>query len=281
MNCRAAFLVVVLALGSSTGAWAADAFASLPSYRATFKMSLVGESSDPTVSSADGQMFFEWKRVCGGYSYLQQSYTDYVSPHGRTQRQELSSQSFESTDGTHYRFHFIDRMDGMTSEEYQGRGRLSLNGKGGVIDYTKPTPGTVDIPAGSVFPTIYTMDILDAAKAGKRVVSRNIFDGMGSESRYDAIAFISDEKKAETQHGFDAMVDPKGILAGHRYWNISIAFYTKTTPGGMPDYQMSARFYDNGVTTHLVFNYGDIIMKGDLERIEPVVDESCTPPRKP
>jgi hypothetical protein len=276
MERRVALLAVAILLGSSTGALAADAFATLPSYRASFKMSMVEANSDSSVQSADGQMFFEWKRVCGGYSYLQQSYTDYVNVNGEVQRQELSSESFESTDGTQYTFHFINRMDGGTTEEFQGQGELSPDGKGGVVTYTKPADATADLPPGTIFPTVYTVDILNAAKAGKHSVRRNIFDGMGDEPRYDADAFIGTEGKAlDAPNAVQAMVDPKGLLVGHRYWNVSLAFFTEKTSEGLPDYEMSARFYDNGVTTNLLFNYGDIVMKGELERIEPAVDETC------
>lgn len=286
MKKTAALLATGLILGSSTGAstgaLAADAFAALPSYRASFKMSLLKARSDASVASADGQMFFEWKRVCGGYSYLQKSYTDYVTNEGEVQRQELTSESFESTDGTEYTFHFVDRMDGTLVEEYQGRGTLSPDGKGGLVEYSKPAPAEVELRAGTVFPTVYTLDILNAARAGKRTVSRSIFDGMGDEARYDANAFIAKEMKPEPATPFDDMIDPKGLLTGHRSWNVDIAFYTDTTSDGLPDYEMSARFYDNGVTTDLTFNYGDIQMKGDLERIEPVVDETCgRAPKKP
>ena len=279
MKSPAALIAVVLILGSSmgasTGASAEDAFATLPSYRASFKMSLLKARSDASINSADGQMFFEWKRVCGGYSYLQKSYTDYVTNEGELQRQELTSDSFESTDGTQYTFHFVDRMDGKVAEEYQGRGTLSPDGKGGLVEYSKPARAEVELPVGTIFPTLYTLDILNAAKAGKRTVSRSIFDGMGDEAQYDANAFVVKERKPEPATPFDDMIDPKGLLAGHRSWDVSIAFYTNTTSEGLPDYEMSARFYDNGVTTDLTFNYGDIQMKGDLERIEPVVDETC------
>ena len=89
MKYRAASLALILLLGSSTVAAAADALAALPSYRASFKMSLVKNNSDSSIQGADGQMFFEWKRACGGYNYVQQSYTDYVSGDGEIQRQEL------------------------------------------------------------------------------------------------------------------------------------------------------------------------------------------------
>jgi hypothetical protein len=278
MKGRAALLALamIMVLGSSAGAMAADVFATLPSYRASFKMSLVKARSDATIQSADGQMFFEWKRVCGGYSYLQKSYTDYVNGDGNVSRQELTSDSFESTDGTQYTFHFTDTMDGQMVQEFQGRGTLSPDGKGGTVDYTKPDDSSVELPAGTIFPTVYTVDILNAARKGKRSVSRNIFDGMGEDPRYDAVAFIGKEGKSlDATNALQAMVDPKGLLVGHHWWNVNLAFYTEKTVDGLPDYEMSARFYDNGVTTDLLFNYGDIVMKGDLERIEPAVDETC------
>ncbi len=275
MKKSTALLAVGLILGSSTGALAADAFASLPSYRASFKMSLLNARTDLGMNSADGQMFFEWKRVCGGYSYLQQSFNDYVTSAGEVQRQELTSDSFESTDGTQYTFHFVNRTDGEVVEEYQGHGVISADGKDGVVDYTKPAPGVVNLPEGTIFPTIFTIDILNAAKKGRRTVSRNIFDGMGADSQYDAHAFIAKALPPEPATPYHTMVDPKGLLEGHKSWIVSLAFYTDTTSDGLPDYQMSARFYDNGVTTELLFDYGDMTMKGDLERIEPVADEPC------
>ena len=262
MKKTAALLAVALILGSSavvsTAAYAADAFSALPSYRASFKMSLLKARSDASIVSADGQMFFEWKRVCGGYSYLQKSYTDYVTNEGELQRQELTSDSFESTDGTRYTFHYIDRMDGTLVEEYQGSGTLSLGGKTGVVEYTKPAPAEVELPKGTVFPTIFTLDILNAAKAGKRTASRKVFDGMGDDAQYDANVFIIKERKPDPATPYDDMIDPKGLLFGHKSWDVSIAFYTDTTVDGLPDYEMSARFYDNGVTSDLLFNYGDI-----------------------
>jgi EipB-like len=281
MKCRAAFLVLALVFGSSAEAAAADAFASLPSYRASFKMSMVENSSDASMTSADGQMFFEWKRVCGGYSYVQQSYTNYVTNDGELQRQELASDSFESTDGTRYKFHFVDRMDGTVIEEFDGHGALSPDGKGGVIEYSKPSLATAELPEETIFPTVFTIDIIRAAKAGKHSASRTIFDGMGEDSLYDAVAFIGGVKGPEADSEIDPKIDPQGLLKGHRWWNVSIAFYTEETSAGLPDYEMSARFYDNGVTTNLQFDYGDIVMKGELERIEPTADETCGAKPKP
>lgn len=263
------------ALGAHSPADAAGV--GLQSYVAYYRMSMESGASSREFSGLDGYIAVEWKRVCGGYAFRQRLSSEYVYASGEEGSQELGVSSWESSDGTVYRFHLTDANEEGDFEEFKGRAVLSPDSSGGYADFAIPEGQSVRIPKGAAFPTVFSNEILSVALAGRRAMSRTVFDGLGEDPMYDTVVFIGDPLPAETASHSS---DPGKVLNGIRSWPVAVAYFIGESRNGAPSYEMSARLFENGVATELRYDYGNLVIRGALEKIEPIDEERCARARR-
>ena len=69
-------------------------------------------------------------------------------------------------------------------------------------------------------------------------------------------------------------------LGAEKFWPVDIAYFDETSEAGedMPDYRISFKLYENGLTRDLEMDYGDFSIHGelvDLAVFEPAASTSC------
>ena len=121
-----------------------------------------------------------------------------------------------------------------------------------------------------------------AARDGKRTMSADLYDGSEGGDKYYATT---------TAIGRQVSPGAKTTLAGLKdgdkldrvpSWPVSIGYF-KPAQGhsdGLPLYEMSYRFHENGVTSSLRIDHGEFAIKGDLKELSYLEAGKC-PPEKP
>ncbi|MBL8580915.1 MAG: DUF1849 family protein, partial [Rhizobiaceae bacterium] len=105
---------------------------------------------------------------------------------------------------------------------------------------------------------------IDKAETGETFYETNLFDGSEDADKVMTTTVVIGKKD---QPGSN---DPEGKalagLAGQSYWPVDIAYFDLKNDDGeeMPEYRISFKLHENGLTRDLVMDYGDFSMKGKL-----------------
>ena len=70
------------------------------------------------------------------------------------------------------------------------------------------------------------------------------------------------------------------MLTAEKFWPVDIAYFDEATEGGedTPEYRISFKLYENGLTRDLDMDYGDFTIHGqlvDLAVFEPDDESTC------
>src|SRR5262245_30464233 len=143
----------------------ADA-ANIASHRAAYVLSLGAAKANSGVSAIDGGMFIDWQEVCGGWTISQRMRFKVYAEEGEVIDNDISFSSWEAQDGLSYRFTLRTVRNGDVVEQLRGRATLDGRGKPGKVEFSEPEGETLDLPAGTIFPTEHSIQLLKSAMAG-------------------------------------------------------------------------------------------------------------------
>lgn len=248
----------------------------LLSHRAVYAMTLKTTADIRTVAAIDGRMVLEWADVCDGYTTNQRMVTEIADAEGHQTITDFVATSWESRDGLKYRFAMRQNVDGETAEEFVGEAVMEGEGEPGEAQFEKPEVKKAALPAGTIFPSEHMADLIAAAIRGDTAVSRIVFDGAGESVVYEAVAFLGQARQEDGEPD-DAEFEGGSLVEGRRWWPVTVAYFPRTTVNeeGVPEFEMSFRMYENGVTGDIVMNYGEFSLSGSLDRLEGLPDPGC------
>ena len=258
MGAAAALLTVAMP-------WSATAIDVEP-HRAVYKMTLERATSASGVIGARGTMLYHWADSCDGWT-IEQRYKLRMQ-YGEQDDAELSISfvTWEAKDGKRYRFNVRKLKDGETTEELRGDARLGANA-GGEAKFVKPDASTLDLPAGTMFPTAHTLALIEAALSGATFLSKQVFDGGTVEGPFEVTGGIGSEHPADP--------NDKNPLLRKRWWPIRLAFFPADSQSPQPDYELGMDLQDNGVARELILDYGNFVVRAKLESLEPMPKPHC------
>lgn len=245
-------------------AGAAQAYEIAP-HRAVYRMALAKATSGSGIANAEGAMALEWGESCEGWTVEQRYRLNLGYTQGGDSDVAVSFVTYEAKDGSSYRF-FIERArPGGVPESISGR---AVRGDKGVrAEFDAPEPATLDLPGDVLFPTQHSLAILDAAVAGRKFVSSMVFDGNEIEEATEITAVIGNPLPVPTEGE---------ALLRRPSWPVRLAFFGPDgAPGGLPDYEMGIRLYDNGIVTEMKLDYGDFIVDAVLDKLEALPKPGC------
>jgi outer membrane protein OmpA-like peptidoglycan-associated protein len=149
---------------------------------------------------------------------------------------------------------------------------LEPNERSGAAEFTKPEQTTIPLKADTLFPTAHTLFLIDRAQAGDQFVVRNVFDG----TTVDDATMISAVIGPTLKPGLDPQDKPiKNTLLLRPSWHMRLAFFPSDSKSEEPDYELGMRLLDNGVSQNMALDYGDYVVRAELERIEPLPKPAC------
>ena len=128
---------------------------------------------------------------------------------------------------------------------------------------------TIQLPAGTLFPSSHTILLIDKAHEGENFLSRQVFDGATDENAVQISAAIGVKVAAD-----DAAVKLSPLLQ-RPGWRFRLAFFPADASVEKPDYELGMRLLDNGVSREMLIDYGEYSIRAKLDDIEPLTKPNC------
>ena len=236
--------------------------AELVPHTALYKLSL-DHAKDGSVAAASGSMTFEMIDACDGWAVRQRLDMTLTNEGGQDVHMVSDYTTFEAKDGLSLRFRMHQATDGETPDDVSGTAKLDAAGGPGLVNYDLPKTGTHKLPAGTLFPTMHTARILDAAQKGTKFLSLPLFDGTSADGEQDSSVVMTGwDKTAPTPQVLAPLKDlPSG--------RVRIAFVDRKASDGSdgPDYQVAMRYWANGVAEDMQMDFGDFVMTGKIDKL--------------
>jgi len=269
-----ALTAACLALASPTVA--APAVAPPPlavsAHRALYTMSLDHADSTSSVDGATGTLYYEWADACDGWT-IQQRYK-LVIHYQQDPPVELTSNylTWESKDGRSFRFNDRETRNGSVDEDIRGEATLNAKDHAGVAIFEKPKPQRFALAAGTLFPTAHTLALIQAGLAGRNYLAANVFDGSVVDGASQVSAVIGKTLPLDDAVRASGVKSP---LLVRRNWPVWLAFFSDAAKDVTPDYALGMHMLENGVSSEMSIDYGDYVIKAQLQSIEPLPKPPC------
>ncbi len=249
----------------------ASAAPTIAPHIAVYKLSLSKSKGTRSVVQAAGRIEFKWVEGCDGWTISQRTELVLTDPEGADFLSGWTMDTWESRDGLSYRFSIRRVQENTEPVVTRGKARLEGPGLGGQVRYSAPEGRWLDLPAGTVFPTRHSLDLLAAAARDEVLMWRTVFDGAGDEGLFGVNAAIAQAIPAGTLPSFDS-----SLIAAMPSWRMRLAFFGSDEQEAEPEHEQGQRIYANGVVDELEFDYSDFALKGSLERLEALPPPDCS-----
>ncbi len=227
----------------------------LAAHRALYELSLASARGD--VTGATGTMSYDVGDACEGWTAHQQLAMTVTNRDGQDIDMLSDYTTYESKDGTTLRFRSRQSTDSAVTAEVNGNATQSASG--GEIRYIQPKPETKPLPKGTLFPMAHTEAVIAAAIAGKKFVELPLFDGTGPDGAQDSTIAVTSWNGPQASKWTD--------LAPLGSGRVHVAFFERGASAQQPEYEVSMRYWENGVADELVMDFGDFVMRGKLKAL--------------
>lgn len=250
--------------------------AGILAHRAVYDLSLLEASERSGISGVRGRLVQEVDRIgCEGFTVNYQIVTEYRNREGKAHVSDIRATSWESADGSSFRFSTRQFLNKSLSEETMGRASRGAEGKSGTGVLSKPSEEQFDLAPEVIFPTEHTSRILDAALEGEQFERSLVYDGTNGKKVFRAVTFVGKERKPG-----EAASDFKGaeVLQNLRSWPVTVSFFEETdNPAGeqTPSHEIRFIMFENAVSRDLVLDYGDFSVRGELKDLAAFEREAC------
>ena len=271
---RLACLAIVLSpvLASSAGVAAA---VPLAQHRAVYDLKLSEASGTSGITGISGRMVYEIRgSACEGYT-VRFRYVTQADTRDASQVTDQQTTTFEDAEGKSFSFVTKSYTDQNLDKEL--RGNATRESDGIKIQIDKPETKSVELEP-TQFPTQHLVDLISRAKTGETFYETSIFDGSEDADKAMTTTVIVG-RQSNTSNG-DPEAKALDGLSGEKFWPVDIAYFDEATEGGedTPEYRISFKLYENGLTRDLEMDYGDFVIEGqlvDLAVFEPDAKSSC------
>jgi hypothetical protein len=167
-------------------------------------------------------------------------------------------------DGRTLRFSLTQVTQGAVSSRVAGQAELGPDGSG-IARYSEPEAKELPIPPGTLLPNTHTIAALNAARAGQRLLVAPIFDGTTADGAQQTTTVLSPWQGP-------ASVPDMPSLSALGSSRMRIAFFEPDAEqaGGAstPSYEVSLRYFENGVADDMIMDFGDFTVRAKLVRLE-------------
>jgi hypothetical protein len=239
----------------------------LQPHLAAYRLMLGSQPGGSALLEVRGGLVIEWQRECDGWASRQRLGFVASTESGDTISHDVRFTSWEASDGSLLRYVVRSYENDELQEEYRGLAELAPD-DGGVADFTAPHEEAVALPAGTVFPTEHMQLVLQAAEAGRRFVSHEVFDGFGFDALTQVTSVIGAPQPLEPLPGHAPDVGSKAA------WPVSMAYYNAAR-GEEPDFEATFLLDAKGVLYDVTLDYGDFRLAASLEQLELLERPDC------
>lgn len=282
----AAAVAAVLASLAMLMCWsapAARAFAAtegvwLAPHRAVYDVTLENSRGPNGVAAVRGRMVFEFVGAsCEGYTLNTRLVTETTNTSGDTTLIDLRWSTWEQGNGEQFRFNSIHYRDRAIAKLASGSATRATSAPGLIVKLTKPEAVKLRYPGSILFPTQHSLEILNAARKGSRILQAKVFDGSEQGRRvYETTAFISKRQPPGGWRKKLAHVANDEALDTLDSWPVTIGYFDSESEGeAKPAYETSFVLFANGVSRDIVIDYGDFAIRGSLKALKFLTPVKC------
>jgi hypothetical protein len=265
MNRTWLLIPTIVVLGT---AGAALAQAALQPHVAAYRLGLDSRGGASALIEVRGGLVIEWQQNCDGW--LSRQRLGFVGrlEGGGTISHDVRFSSWESTDGSNLRFAVRSFENDHLQKEFRGVAEIKED-SGGIAEFTTPHEQTVILPPGTIFPTEHIQLVLQAAEAGSRFVSHEVFDGYDFDALTQVTSVIGAPQALQPGSGIEA---PDGSDSA---WPLSMAYYNVARDEEEPDFETTFLIDDKGILYDVGLDYGDFRLEAELEQLELLDHPDC------
>ncbi|CAA6605469.1 conserved exported hypothetical protein [Rhodospirillaceae bacterium LM-1] len=271
MSNRSAFTISAL-LAAIVFCPASLLAADLVPHVAEYALSLKTAKQGSGVVGLKGTMKFSFTDTCDGWAIENKTVMSMMQAEGDEIQTRWSFVTWEAKDGRNYRFRVLSLRDGEKVEEIEGRALLEANGGSGQAVLTRPESQTIRLPKGTMFPAAHTKLMLSEAASGRTSLQRTVFDGSSLDSLQEVSVQIGKLKPASKGAVGGMAANP---LLARPSWPSHLAFFKIGAKDGLPAYEISLRYFDNGIADEVTEDYGNFTVRSELTKLEPLPRPDC------
>ncbi|RWP51593.1 cell envelope integrity EipB family protein [Mesorhizobium sp.] len=272
---RLAFHAVLLpAVFSMAPAFAVPA---LQAHRAVYDLSLDKASDRSGITGISGRMVYEFNgSPCEGYTVKFRFVTQIATNDNTTKLTDQQTTTFEDAEGKTFSFVTKSFVDQNLDKEVKGTATKET--KGLKVDIDKPEKNSLELTA-TQFPTQHLVELIDKAEKGENFYETNLFDGSEDADKVMTTTVVVGKKADADKTDPEAPALAK--LATDKYWPVDIAYFDGTDKSGeeVPEYRISFKLHENGITRDLVMDYGEFSMTGKLVNLSLFDQSKACPPK--
>jgi len=253
----------------------ADAVSFVP-HRAVYDIKLDGTAAGSNVAEMNGRMVYELTgSVCEGYTQNMRFITDMTNQDGSVQISDLRNSSWEEISGKRLRFNTSQYQNDKLAEQSQGDAARKGSLEPVSVALTKPARREVSLPGNVYFPIQHSMALVEAARAGKKVFAADLYDGSEKGDKVYATTSIIGIKVPPGAQPVTAAGGDK--LKSVAFWPVGISYFEPNAAkaDSVPSYELSFKFYENGVSDSLRIDYGDFAIRGELKEVSFLPETNC------
>jgi EipB-like len=247
-------------------------------HRAIYDISFDHATPGSGVADMTGRMVYEMSGShCDGFAQKMRFVTRMTNQEGMAQLNDLRTSSFEEIATHRLRFSSKQYENDKLSETSQGSAGPGNGATFTEVKLTKPAKKTVKLPSDIYFPIQHSLALMQAAQEGKSLFIANLYDGSDKGEKFYETSAVIGERAEPGSVPLSGKLSNAKALAGLASWPIAIAYFE---PGPahsdtVPSYELSFRFYENGVSTNLYIDYGEFAIRGELKELEFLEDKKC------
>lgn len=277
-----AFFTFAMIFGVSCGPASAQSELDRPlvlvPHRAIYDLSLQQTRGNSSIAAVRGRILYDFSgSACDGYSLTFRQVSEIDLSEGKQSISDLRSTTWEGADASRFKFTSQNFVDGNLVNAVDGH--ADHDGKITAIDLHRPEHRTVDLGGSLVFPTEHMVRAIEAARAGKTILSFPVYDGSeNGEKVFNTLTVIGKQiAPGAREHDDAAAHEPK--LADVPRWPVTISYFAKDKAGDSgeqtPDYALGFELYDNGISRALTLDYNDFIVSGKLVSLDIKTPKPC------
>lgn len=244
-------------------------------HRAVYDLSLLRSQGARGLDSARGRIAMDFGGdACDGYTLNYRQVTVLNSNESGARTVDTQTATFEAGDGLSMRFKSTSTTGATAGSGVDGDARVLPDGSLDVR-FKQPKSAGFSVPGQPVFPTEHLKRIIDAARQGQTTVAVKVYDGSDDGKKvYDTLGVIG--RKIEP--GMGANLDEpsrQDNLQKVARWPITISYFGEGSGDKNPAYTVSFELFENGISRALRLDYGDFVLKGDLQSLQIQAATAC------
>jgi hypothetical protein len=212
------------------------------------------------VTGATGAMRFSVVDGCSGWGTTQHMTLLIRNADGSLNKTVTDYVTWETKDAKTLTFTLQERdNDGKLVIDDAGTATHTGTDGTGTVIYTTPAGRLLNLPPGTLFPMAHTAALLAAGTAGQKFIAVPLFDGTsGSGAQSTFVAVLG-------HHGPEKSGFPD--LSKFSSTDVDIAFFDRQNADENPNFRSQMRYYDDGVATGILLDFGDFVMRGKLTKL--------------